>query len=245
VSAATHILKLPTPHFAHLVSNEWLVMELGRRCGLCVPPAQLWPMPVGREPGLLIERFDRRAGQRLHQEDFCQALSLPPTRKYEQDGGPPLAAIAACLNAHSTTPADDIARLLQWVAFGVVVGNADRHAKNLALLYGEDASIRLAPFYDLVCTRHWRQLSTRSAMSVGGAVEPGTVTRKHWRALAAACEVGGTWLEDLVLRVAARVETEWAALESASAATLVRGAVQAVERTLRERVRCVRRGLAA
>ena len=41
----------------------------------------------------MVGRFDRlwtRDGRllRLPQEDCCQALSVPPTRKYEPDGGP-------------------------------------------------------------------------------------------------------------------------------------------------------------
>ena len=45
---------------------------------------------------LIVERFDRRwTGDnrllRLPQEDFCQALSIPPTRKYQSDNGPGIA----------------------------------------------------------------------------------------------------------------------------------------------------------
>lgn len=42
---------------------------------------------------LVVERFDRRWAPdgawivRLPQEDFCQANGLPPTMKYEADGG--------------------------------------------------------------------------------------------------------------------------------------------------------------
>ena len=45
---------------------------------------------------LLIERYDRILGsdgnrERLHQEDFCQALGVVSEMKYQNEGGPKLA----------------------------------------------------------------------------------------------------------------------------------------------------------
>jgi len=42
---------------------------------------------------LLVERYNRLIDaqghrQRLHQEDFCQALGVVPEMKYENEGGP-------------------------------------------------------------------------------------------------------------------------------------------------------------
>ena len=88
---STHILKFPNRDFAGLVDNEHFVMTLARLAGLPAPATRLVPLPSGRR-ALLVERFDRSAGRRIHQEDFCQALALPPPRKYEADGGPGLAA---------------------------------------------------------------------------------------------------------------------------------------------------------
>ena len=52
-----------------------------------------------------ITRFDRVAEsgdiQRLHQEDFCQALGFGPDRKYEADGGP---SLADCVGLFARTP---------------------------------------------------------------------------------------------------------------------------------------------
>lgn len=47
-------------------------------------------------PFLLVERYDRMMDaqghrQRLHQEDFCQALGVVPEMKYQNEGGPDLA----------------------------------------------------------------------------------------------------------------------------------------------------------
>lgn len=180
-TASTHILKLPNPSFSHLVDNEHFIMTLARRAGLKAPATRLVPLPSG-QPALLVERFDRAAGHRLHQEDFCQALALHPTRKYEVDGGPGLAKIVDVLTAASVEPLDPL-ELVRLQAFNVVVGNNDGHAKNLALL--REPGVRLAPPYDLVCTRAWPQLSRRLALSVGGTFDPGNVGPRAWATFAA------------------------------------------------------------
>jgi serine/threonine-protein kinase HipA len=64
------------------------------------------------------------------------------------------------------------------------IGNADAHGKNLSLLYDRSGSPSLAPFYDLVCTRNYKNLSREMAMSVGGAWNPDVVNAKHLSALA-------------------------------------------------------------
>lgn len=180
-TASTHILKLPNPSFAHLVDNEHFVMTLARHAGLTAPSTRLLTLPSGR-PALLVERFDRVGGQRVHQEDFCQAAGLHPTRKYEVDGGPGLAGIVEILTSASVEPLDPLA-LVRLQAFNVVVGNNDGHAKNLALL--REPAVRLAPPYDLVCTRAWPQLSGNLALSVGGTFDAGNVGPRAWATFAA------------------------------------------------------------
>ena len=59
---------------------------------------------------------------RLHQEDMCQALGLSPTLRYEQQGGPSQARIVGLLRRHSTSPADDIADLIDALAYSWVIG---------------------------------------------------------------------------------------------------------------------------
>ncbi|WP_345944125.1 MULTISPECIES: HipA domain-containing protein [unclassified Bradyrhizobium] len=66
---------------------------------------------------LAVERFDRiwtRDGRLLRppQEDCCQALSVPPARKYESDGGPGIRKISDFLKG-SDTPEDDQAIFFQ------------------------------------------------------------------------------------------------------------------------------------
>lgn len=137
---------------------------------------------------LLITRYDRQrvAGEwiRWHQEDFCQALGVAHTRKYQKEGGPSFQQCAEVLRRHSSYPLADLQRLLQWGLFNWLAGNADAHGKNLSLLYDARGTPRLAPFYDLVCTRNYRRISRDLAMSIGGAWDPDQISVKHLDRLA-------------------------------------------------------------
>ncbi|MFO0820453.1 MAG: HipA domain-containing protein [Pirellulales bacterium] len=116
---------------------------------------------------------------RLHQEDFCQALGIDASRKYEQEGGPSLKQCAVIIRQHSSFPLLDLQQLLRWFLFNLLVGNADGHGKNISLLYHRDGTTSLAPFYDLVCTRNYKNLAREMAMRIGGAWDPDLVGLKQ------------------------------------------------------------------
>lgn len=187
--ATSHILKPPIRAAISLpdtVENEAFCMQLAGKLGLIVPKAEV--RTVRDQNYYLVERFDRRQEhgriERLHQEDFCQALGVEANLKYEDSGGPALSAIWRLLRSHSSAPAVDGRQLLRWIAFNFLIGNADAHGKNLALLYDETGSVRLAPFYDLLCTSVYPELDQRMAMRLGGERRPDRLRRKHWERLA-------------------------------------------------------------
>lgn len=206
---STHILKLPNARYPHLPVNEAFVMGLAQRIALDVPTVEL--VTRTRPACLLVTRYDRRSSddewpvERLHQEDLCQALGLPSIRKYEQEGGPSLAAVIDVVRRHVRNPLRDVVRVLEWQAFNVVVGNADGHAKNLAFLYDEPGPPRLAPFYDLVSTQQYRGLSRSLAMTVGERAKPTELHRAQWTALAQAVAIRPLTVIDTVGGVAERV----------------------------------------
>ncbi|MGC5145403.1 HipA domain-containing protein, partial [Escherichia coli] len=68
---------------------------------------------------------------RLPQEDFCQAFGLPPTMKYESQGGPGLNQCLGLLNA-SSQGGDKTYFLLAQLAFFLLAAT-DGHAKNFSL----------------------------------------------------------------------------------------------------------------
>ena len=192
--ATTHILKPPiraAMALPHTVENEAFCMQLAERLGLVVPKAEVHE--VREQSFYLVERFDRRRGpariERLHQEDFCQALGIEANLKYEESGGPSLTSVWHLLRRHSAAPAVDGRQLLRWIVFNFLIGNADAHGKNLALLYGEDGSVRLAPFYDLLCTAVYPGLDQRLALRIGGERRPERLRRRHWEALGDELEI--------------------------------------------------------
>ncbi len=197
--ASTHLLKISGGSFPDLVQNELFCLTLARRIGLTVPSAE---MAATKTPILLIKRYDRQTDpegrtQRLHQEDFCQALGVPPELKYENEGGPSLEAMFGVVSRGSRSPLPDKRELLKWVVFNFMIGNADAHAKNVSLLYGKLDDLggpRLAPFYDLVCTEVYDQLSTKQAQKIGGEYRPRNIRRRHWDRFAASIDINPKYL---------------------------------------------------
>jgi serine/threonine-protein kinase HipA len=146
---------------------------------------------------LLVERYDRTHRQnsegvpvleRLHQEDFCQALGIVSENKYQKEGGPSLKQCFALLREVSSAPVLDLARLLDAVIFNYLVGNNDAHGKNFSLLYRglgtASMETRLAPLYDVVSTRYYPELTRELAMKIGGEYSSDRVTKTNFEQLA-------------------------------------------------------------
>ena len=180
-AVTSHILKQAPSVFPGILENELLCMALAKAAGLNVASADIAAPEVRI---YCTERFDRPPGRKLHQEDFCQILTVEPLSKYENEGGPGLGACAEILRRHSALPADDLKRLTQWTAFNYLIGNEDAHAKNLALLYRADG-LHLTPFYDLVSTEVYPLLERRLAMKIGRATDIRNVQRSDWQRFAA------------------------------------------------------------
>lgn len=158
---------------------------------------------VGNKPCIVVQRYDRIIGPdgavvRVHQEDFCQALGFPPERKDQQEGGPLLRDCISLLRECSTIAALDIRDFFDGLVFNVLIGNADAHGKNYSILYRKGER-RLAPFYDLVCTLAWPELSKTPAMKIGQNDSIETVTPAHWRKMAQEVRVGWPMLRERMM----------------------------------------------
>ena len=189
---SSHILKPAIHAVEDSVSNEAFCMALAEAMQL--KPAKASVHSVMNHRFLLVERYDRWVDtqgqrQRLHQEDFCQALGVVPEMKYQNEGGPDLARCFDLLR-HTTRPsAPHVLRLFDGVIFNALIGNHDAHAKNFSLLYaGKYAgkSPVLAPFYDLLSTAVYPALTARMAMKIGSKYTFGEVQARHWEQLAEA-----------------------------------------------------------
>ncbi len=207
-SPSTHILKpdiqrIDIKAFASSL-NESIVMRAAALCGL--PTANVVYQNVAE--ACLVERYDRMRQQdgslrRLWQADFCQLLGVQSAIKYEHEGGP---GFKDCYDklALSAQPAVDRRHLLRWLFFNLCVGNNDAHAKNLSIL-ATPAGLRLAPFYDMMCTRIYPGLSNHFAFAIAGEYEPGQISSVHLADLARTLGVGVRYLQKLALEVAQQV----------------------------------------
>lgn len=214
---STHILKpeLPGGDYQGLARNEYFCMLLAARCGLSAAHVEL--ITAAGQSCLVIERFDRTTKnsppERLHQEDLCQALSLTPDFKYQQQGWrlPSYASLASLLDEHSLAPGLDRLAVARAALFNFLIGNADAHAKNFSLLH-LPGGVRLAPLYDLVCTAAYPQLSTELSLSIGDELHPDAINTTHWVDLTRDLGLAPAGFERERRQLAERIEVEATAL---------------------------------
>ena len=154
----THILK---PQIGKLgngidlsrsVENEHLCMKLTNALGL--PTAKTEIADFRDKRVLVVERFDRRWTRdkrllRIPQEDCSQALSVPPVRKYESDGGPGIRQMLEFLKA-SDNPEQDQAFFFKAQIVFWLLGATDGHAKNFSVFLYPRGGFRLTPSYDVM-----------------------------------------------------------------------------------------------
>ncbi len=198
---SSHILKFEIPDYKNIPAYETFTTLLAREIGL--PAVDMQLRLLAGIYYVCIERYDRLQDNqdkihRLHQEDFCQALGYGYQYKYQQDDGPTFAKCYRLVQNASTDPAVDSLHLLKWQIFNVLAGNSDGHAKNLSLLYSGENQARLAPFYDLLCTRAIARIDISLAFSVGGERNPSMIRQKHWAAEAETCGIRPKFLQGLV-----------------------------------------------
>jgi serine/threonine-protein kinase HipA len=208
------ILKPNMAYFQFSIENECFCMMLANAVGLAVPPVRI--ARKKDQKVLLIKRYDRILDndilKRLHQEDFCQAMGLSHELKYQADGGPGLKACFDLVRSYSANPIKDFQQLMQWVFFNYLIGNMDGHAKNLSFIY-QAKQIRLAPFYDMLCTDIYDNLSQKLAMKIGGENRSELIMERHWKRFAEEIKVSHTILKkrllDFCLKVTSKIDSTY------------------------------------
>ncbi|QDL54791.1 type II toxin-antitoxin system HipA family toxin [Rhodoferax aquaticus] len=183
---SSHILKPAIHAVEDSVTNEGFCMALAEAMQL--KPAKSIVHRVRGRAFLLVERYDRLIDtqgkrQRLHQEDFCQALGVVPEMKYQNEGGPDLAQCFNLVRSATRPSAPQTLRLLDYVVFNALIGNHDAHAKNFSLLYAGKAPV-LAPFYDTLSTAVYPSLTPKMAMKIGSKYKFSEVQARHWEQFA-------------------------------------------------------------
>jgi len=224
---STHILKPAVERFEGVVFNEALCMKLAAASGL--PAAGVETRTVDGIDFLVVERYDRHHSQaadgaptleRLHQEDFCQALGIVSELKYQIEGGPSLKQCFGLLRDVSSAPVIDLAKLLDAVIFNYLVGNNDAHGKNYSLLYKPlekgGRETRLSPLYDIVSTVYYPDLSRDMAMKIGSEYSSENVTARDFEQLAEEAGLGKALVRRRVPELADTVIASLAKVEIAN-----------------------------
>jgi serine/threonine-protein kinase HipA len=156
----THILKLPIGKIeqsgidlSDSIENEWLCLEIMREFGLTVPPLRIENFEDIKV--LVIERFDRELAAnkswiiRHPVEDMCQANSIAPALKYENDGGPGISIIMKTLQS-SLYPESDRRNFMKSVFLFWMMGAIDGHAKNFSIFLKQGGRFCSTPLYDVI-----------------------------------------------------------------------------------------------
>jgi len=204
---STHIFKLPLGVVGNMqadmrdsVEIEWLCMEIAAAFGLPVAKTD-----IGRfedQKALIVARFDRALSAddswwiRLPQEDFCQALGVPPSKKYEADGGPGMSRIMEVLRG-SEQPDPDRRTFFKSQLLFWLMAATDGHAKNFSLRLLPGGGYQLAPLYDIlsaypVMGGKARQLDPRKAKIAMAVADSNRhydlygIHRWHWVSMGAA-----------------------------------------------------------
>ncbi|RJE78492.1 type II toxin-antitoxin system HipA family toxin [Paracoccus sp. JM45] len=214
----THILKtqlgiLPNGiNLSDSVENEYFCMKFCRAMGADVAEVDIVDFENVRS--LVITRFDRRWTKdgrliRLPQEDFCQALSVPPSQKYQMDGGPGITEAIGLLSGSDDPSADQsgffFAQILFWI-----LGATDGHAKNFSLAL-RPGGFRMTPLYDVLSAQkavndgQIRKNRMRLAMSVNTHYRINEIVPRHFQESAKAAGFGVTLAAQLLDKTAGRV----------------------------------------
>lgn len=220
-TATTHIIKpqigtLPNGiDLTNSVENEHFCLELVAAMGLPTAKSQIVDFEDKRV--LAVERFDRiwtrdQRLLRLPQEDCCQALSVPPTRKYESDGGPGIVKISELLKA-SDKPYEDQKTFFKAQIVFWLMGATDGHAKNFSLHLAPGGRFNLTPLYDIISTQpsldenQIRQNQMKLAMAVGDNRHHvvHTISGRHFMQTAKKCGLSDKLVKETISELTALV----------------------------------------
>lgn len=249
----THIFKtqigdLPNGmDLSNSVENEYYCLKLVAAFDLPVNDARI--VTFGTTNALVIERFDRRWTKegrllRLPQEDCCQALSVPPIRKYQSEGGPGMVEILDLLKG-SDTPADDQKAFLKAQLLFWLIGATDGHAKNFSIYLGPGGSFRLAPLYDVITAQpgldahQIERKQMKLAMSVGDKrhYRMGEIHGRHFLQTGEEAGLPRSLVRSAIEEIADTADTAMGQLESALPSGFPGGIHASVKKAMMARLR--------
>ena len=171
--ATSHILKPAIKGLDDHDLNEHLCLQAAKSVGIAVASTSI--QTFEDQSALIIRRYDRVMSDqlqvRVHQEDFCQASGIHPSKKYQNEGGPSPKSIAARIRLlmPGQLASDSIERFADALIWNWIIAGPDAHGKNYSLLLaGQD--VRLAPLYDIASAlpyKNFEQRKIQLAMKFG------------------------------------------------------------------------------
>ncbi len=162
------ILKLAPPaRLPNLVENEYFFMNAARACGIRIPKLQIVHDQHGIA-GLLVQRFDRRGGLRLAQEDACQIADVYPAAKYRLKTETVIELLAETVERGGGSGRQAIMELFRLTAYSYAIGNGDLHGKNYSIHRNERGIWAVSPGYDLLCTQPYAGWNDPMALNLYG-----------------------------------------------------------------------------
>jgi serine/threonine-protein kinase HipA len=200
------ILKLTPPSgFPKLVENEHFFMRMAAACGITAASTTIVEDESG-VTGLLVERFDRRDGVRIPQEDACQVLDVYPGAKYRMKTEEVISGLARTCERGGGSARAATVELLRIVVFSWLIGNGDLHGKNLSI-HAPEGWWRPTPAYDLLTTQPYLKWRDPMAMNLYGRANRlkrsdfidagerlGVGARPMRRMIDELCDVSTTWI---------------------------------------------------
>ncbi|CAM3797618.1 type II toxin-antitoxin system HipA family toxin [Polynucleobacter brandtiae] len=224
----THIFKLPLGLVGHMradmrtsVENEWICSKIMAAYG--IPTASCEIQRFEDQKVLIVERFDRRLaadGQwiiRLPQEDFCQAMGVPPMSKYQADGGPSITSAMKLLLGSVNAEQDRIHFFKTQIIFWLLAAT-DGHGKNFSITHLPGVQYRGTPIYDVLSAHPVMGFGANQiaphraklAMAVCGSTNNyliDKIHRRHWLSQAQQAGLGANKAEQLIREIIKMTES--------------------------------------
>ncbi len=211
------IVKLPSTQFPAAPENEYVMLELARAAGIPVPAIKLVPVreiqglpeAAARMEGsaLVVQRFDRVDGSRVHMEDFAQVFGLFADDKY---GHRSYANIASVLRAE--TGEAGTYEFVKRLIFSIMIGNGDMHLKNWSLSYPDSRTPVLSPAYDFVATFPYIP-GDKVALNFGGSQSLSEITVDQVRRFTDTARLPASPVWEIVLETVEKTRTAWQKLD--------------------------------
>lgn len=187
-----------------IVKAEYIAMRLAKFAGLSVAPVK-YTQSLGKDV-LLVERFDRRVRNgKVYRKGLLSGLSL--LRLHEMEARyASYRDLADVIRQRFINPAQQLEELFKRLAFNVLIGNTDDHARNHAAFW-DGHSLSLTPAYD-ICPQMRTGQEAGQAMDIGG-VDGRLSTLRNILSTCGAFQLDEVHARGLIEEIAAVIERQW------------------------------------